>query len=55
MIVKIEFQFHYKEGEKTDTIPFYTIENDQIGQVCLHEDHQIAKKWIKMIQDCITI
>jgi hypothetical protein len=54
-IVKIEFEFQYKETKKTTYIPFYKIENDQIGQVCLYEDHQLAKKWTKMIQDCITV
>lgn len=53
-ILKIEFEFQYKEGEKTETIPFYKIENDQIGQVCLYEDHQLAKKWIEIIENCIS-
>ena len=44
-----------KEAKKTAYIPFYKIENDQIGQVCLYEDHQLAKKWTKMIQDCIKV
>lgn len=54
-ILKIEFEFQYKDGKKTEFIPFYKIENDQIGQVCLYEDHQLAKKWTKMIQNCITV
>lgn len=54
-ISKIEFEFQYKEGKKADYLSFYKIENDQIGQVCLYEDHQLAKKWTKIIQDCITI
>lgn len=54
-ILKIEFEFQYIEGKKAAFIPFYKIENDQIGQVCLYEDHQLAKKWAKMIQDCITV
>ena len=54
-IVKIEFEFQYKQAKKTEYISFYKIENDQIGQVCLYEDHQLAKKWAKMIQDCITV
>nr|WP_315161673.1 hypothetical protein [uncultured Flavobacterium sp.] len=54
-ILKIEFEFQYKEAKKTEYISFYKIENDQIGQVCLYEDHQLAKKWAKMIQDCITV
>lgn len=53
-IVKIEFEFQYKEGKKIESIPFYKIENDQIGQVCLYEDHQLAKKWIKIIENCIS-
>jgi hypothetical protein len=55
IILKFEFEFHYKGGEKADYLSFYKIENDQIGQVCLYEDHQLAKKWTKMIQNCITI
>jgi hypothetical protein len=54
-ILKIEFEFQNKEGKKATFIPFYKIENDQISQVCLYEDHQLAKKWVKMIQDCITV
>lgn len=54
-ILKIEFEFQFKEGKKTAFIPFYKIENDQIGQVYLYEDHQLVKKWAKMIQDCITV
>ena len=53
-IVKIDFEFQYINGKKTESIPFYEIENDQMGQVCLHEDHQLAKKWREIIQDCIS-
>jgi len=53
-IVKIEFEFQYKKDKKTESIAFYKIENDQIGQVCLYEDHQLAKKWREIIQDCIS-
>jgi len=53
-IVKIEFEFQYKKDKKTESIPFYKIENDQIDQVCLYEDHQLAKKWREIIQDCIS-
>ena len=52
-IEKIDFEFH-KKDKKTETFPFYKIENDQMGQVCLHEDHQLAKKWREIIQDCIS-
>jgi hypothetical protein len=53
-IVQIDFEFQYKKDKKTESIPFYKIENDQMGQVCLHEDHQLAKKWREIIQDCIS-
>lgn len=53
-IEKIDFEFQHKKNKKIETIPFYKIENDQMGQICLHEDHQLAKKWREIIQDCIT-
>jgi hypothetical protein len=53
-IVKIEFEFQHIKDKKNEYIPFYKIENDQIGQVCLYEDHQLAKKWREIIQDCIS-
>jgi adenylate kinase family enzyme len=53
-IVKIEFEFQYKKNKKTEFIPFYKIENDQMNQVCLYEDHQLAKKWREIIQDCTS-
>lgn len=52
-IEKIDFEFH-KKDKKIETFPFYKIENDQMSQVCLHEDHQMAKKWREIIQDCIS-
>ena len=53
-IVKIEFEFQNQKDHKIESIPFYKIENDQIDQVCLYEDHQLAKKWREIIQDCIS-
>lgn len=53
-IVKIEFEFQNKKDKKTESIPFYKIENDQMNQICLYEDHQLAKKWREIIQDCIS-
>jgi hypothetical protein len=53
-IVKIEFEFQNKKDKKTESIPFYKIENDQMNQVCLYEDHQLAKKWIELIDNCIS-
>ncbi|PWA06113.1 hypothetical protein [Flavobacterium psychrotolerans] len=53
-IEKIEFQFQFKESDKKKCFAFYRIEKDQIGQVCLYEDHQLAKKWETIIQNCIS-
>lgn len=54
-ILKIEFEFEYKETKKRENILFYTIENEIVDQVCLYEDHQLAKKWMKIIQNCISV
>ena len=53
-IEKIDFELQHKKDKKIESIPFYKIENDQMGQVCLHEDHQLAKKWREIIQHCIA-
>jgi hypothetical protein len=52
-IARIDFEFQYKD-KKTELVPFYKIENDQMNQVCLYEDHQLAKKWREILQDCIV-
>ena len=47
-IIKIELEFSYKNSTK-ELVPVYNIEHDQITQVCLHEDHELAKEWQKKI------
>lgn len=51
---RIELEFNYKENKKAATALFYKIENDQLGQIRLHEDHQLAKKWKDKIDSCIS-
>lgn len=53
-IVKIEYEFLHKETSQKELIPFYSIENEYLNQECLYEDHQLAKKWITIIEDCIS-
>lgn len=53
IILKIEFEFQNKQTQKKELVPFYKIENDQLNQVCLYEDHQLAKKWVAIIEKCI--
>lgn len=54
-IAQIDLEFHYKENKKIEYVPFYKIENDQMGQLCLYEDHQLAKKYKQIIDNCISI
>lgn len=46
--VKIELEFLYKDSQKR-LVPVYHAEHDQITQVCLHEDQELAKKWQQKI------
>ncbi|MES2575430.1 MAG: hypothetical protein V4572_10845 [Bacteroidota bacterium] len=52
-IARIDFEFQHN-NKKIEIVPFYKIENDQMNQVCLYEDHQLAKKWREILQDCIV-
>lgn len=51
---KIEFEFTYKDNDKKDLIVFYNMEDEIHEQVCLYEDHQLALKWVKIIEDCLV-
>lgn len=47
-ILKLELEFQHEDLD-TDFVAVYHIEHDQITQVCLHEDQELAKKWQKKI------
>ncbi|MBO9585435.1 MAG: hypothetical protein J7574_14825 [Flavobacterium sp.] len=53
-IVKIDFEFQEKETSKKIIIPFYDFDDDRIKQISVYQDHQFAKKWLKIIQDSIS-
>jgi hypothetical protein len=53
-ILKIEFELVYKKTLKKELIPIYNIENDFLDFNCLHEDHQLGKKWNQLINDCLS-
>lgn len=53
-IIKIDFEFQEKNSSKKITIPFYDFDDDRIKQISVYQDHQFAKKWIKIIQDSIS-
>jgi hypothetical protein len=53
-IIKIDFEFQEKETSKKIIIPFYDFDDDRIKQISVYQDHQFAKKWLKIIQDSIS-
>jgi hypothetical protein len=53
-ILKLELEFQYKEAQQKELIPIYNIDNLFLDPICLYEDHQLAKKWTKIIDDCIS-
>lgn len=53
-ILKLEFEFLSKETQKKELITIYNIDNQFLDPICLYEDHQLAKKWAKIIDDCIS-
>ena len=53
-IVKIDLEFQYKDAVSKDVVTIYTIENDQINQIRLYEEHQLAIKWKALIDKCIS-
>lgn len=53
-VLKIDFEFQNKVTGQKNLVPFYNIEDDQMRQICLHEDRQLGKKWVQIIQDCIS-
>jgi hypothetical protein len=53
-ILKLEFEFLYKETQKKELIPIYNIDNPFLDHNCLYEDHQLAKKWLTIINESIS-
>jgi len=51
-IIKLDFEFALKNSGN-QSITFYNIDRDQIGQVYLYQDHQLAKKWTRILQEVI--
>jgi hypothetical protein len=53
-VIKVEIELIHKDTMRKETIPIYNIENHFLDFNCLHEDHKLAKKWTKIIEDCIS-
>jgi mevalonate kinase len=52
-VVKIDFEFQEKHTSKKIIIPFYDFDDDRIKQISVYQDHEFAKRWLTIIQDCI--
>ncbi|MWB94814.1 hypothetical protein GON26_10590 [Flavobacterium sp. GA093] len=52
-IIKIDFEFLDRETQRKNIVPFYDFDDDRIKQISVYQDHQFAKKWLKIIQDSI--
>ncbi len=50
---KIELEFVYKDTART-LMAVYDIAFDQITQVCLREDHELAKRWQEQLSALLT-
>lgn len=52
VVIQIDFEFKMKD-QSTQTICYYHIDRDQIGQVYLFQDYQLAKKWLEILKETI--
>jgi hypothetical protein len=52
---KISFLFKLKTGKADTKIVLYDLENDKLGKAYWEENEQIAKKWLKIINDTFQI
>lgn len=51
---KILFVFENKSNSGEEIIPFYDVNDNLLGQVSVFENHQLAKKWIVIINENLT-
>lgn len=50
-IEKIAFVLENKTNSSDEIIPFYDVNDNLIGQVSVFENHQLAKKWVSIINE----
>ncbi len=50
---QIALEFSYKDSAKL-LVPVYQIEFDQITQVCMYEDQELATRWQQQIAQTLT-
>lgn len=48
---KISFVFENKLNSGEETITFYDVNDNLLGQVSVYENHQLAKKWVVIINE----
>jgi hypothetical protein len=52
-ITKVAIELVHKNTMKKEVIPIYNIENQFLDFNCLFEDHELAKKWVGLINESI--
>ena len=52
-IAKVEIELVHKNTMEKEMIPIYNVENHFLDFNCLFEDHKMAKKWVKLINESI--
>ena len=53
-IATIAFAFQNRNNQQKKLAPFYTSENNHMGQMYLDEDFRLTQKWQKLLSDCIA-
>ena len=52
-IEKISFVFENKRNTGNEVIPLYDVNENLLGQVSVFENHQLAKKWVGIVNETI--
>lgn len=52
-IEKISFVFENKRNIGNEVIPLYDVNENLLGQVSVFENHQLAKKWVGIVNETI--
>jgi hypothetical protein len=52
-ITKVEIELVHKDTMRKEMIPIYNIENHFLDFNCLYEDHKLAEKWVRLINDSL--
>jgi hypothetical protein len=51
IIAKVEIELVHKNTMEKEMLPIYNIENHFLDHNCLFEDHKLAKKWVRIVNE----